>query len=52
MEPYGEYQTLNEAIDRLVAEMAEIEPNLVRDEAREMLSEAVRYLIRSAGRVD
>jgi RNA polymerase-interacting CarD/CdnL/TRCF family regulator len=52
VEEYDEYQLLNEALDRLVAEMARIEPNLVRDEAREELSDVVRKLIRSAGPVD
>jgi hypothetical protein len=52
LETYDEYQALNEALDRLVAEMARIEPNLVRTEAREVLSEAVRKLIRIAGPVD
>ncbi len=52
METYDEYQVLNQAIDRLVGAMAQIEPNLLRDEAREVLSEAVRKLIRSVGAVD
>jgi RNA polymerase-interacting CarD/CdnL/TRCF family regulator len=49
LEKYDEYHLLNEAIDRLVDEMAQIEPNLSRDEAHKVLSEAVRKLIRSAG---
>jgi hypothetical protein len=52
LEPYDEYLDLNEAIDTLITEMARIEPELVRDEAREVLSKAVRELIRSAGTVD
>jgi hypothetical protein len=52
LEPYDEYLDLNEAIDTLITEMARIEPELVRDEAREVLSKAVRELIRSAGTGD
>jgi hypothetical protein len=52
LEPYDEYLDLNEAIDTLIIEMARIGPELVRDEAREVLSKAVRELIRSAGTVD
>ncbi len=52
METYDEYHPLNEAIDRLVDEMARMETNLVRDEAREVLSEVVQRLIRSAGPAD
>ena len=52
METYDEYHLLNEALDRLVAEMLRIEPNLLRVEVREVLSEAVRKLIRSVGTVD
>jgi hypothetical protein len=52
LEPYDEYLDLNEAIDTLITEMARIEPELVRDEAREVLSKAVRKLIRSAGTGD
>ncbi len=52
METFDEYHLLNEAIDRLVDEMAQIEPNLFRDEARKVLSEIVRKLIRSAGTLD
>jgi hypothetical protein len=52
LEPYDEYLDLNEAIDTLITEMARIEPELVRDEAREVLSKAVRELKRSAGTGD
>jgi hypothetical protein len=52
LETYDEYHLLNEAIDRLVAEMTRIEPNLVCDEACEVLREVVRRLIRSAGMVN
>ena len=51
VETYDEYHLLNEAIDCLVAEMARLEPNLIHDEVREVLSEVVRRLIRNAGPV-
>jgi hypothetical protein len=52
LEPYDGCLDLNEAIDTLIIEMARIGPDLVRDEAREMLSKAVLELIRRAGTVD
>jgi hypothetical protein len=45
MDHYGD-EALNEAIDELIAQMARLEPDLVEEEAREVIAETVGHLLR------
>ncbi len=51
MEHYGD-EALNAAIDELIAQMARLEPGLVREEAREVIAETVVELLRDVGKID
>ena len=42
----------NEAIEELVAQMARIEPDLIKEEAREVIAETVEHLLRDVGKVE
>ena len=44
--------TLSEAIDELIAQMARLEPDLITEEAREVIAETVEHLLRDVGKVD
>jgi hypothetical protein len=48
---YGD-EALNGTIDELVAQMARIEPGLIQDEAREVITETVGELLRDVGKID
>jgi hypothetical protein len=45
-------ETLSEAIDELIAQMARLEPDLITEEAREVIAETVEHLLRDVGKVD
>jgi hypothetical protein len=51
MDHYGD-ETVNEAIDELIAQMARVEPDLIKEEAREVIAETVGHLLRDVGKVD
>ena len=51
MDHYGD-EALNEAIDELIAQMARLEPDLLKEEAREVIAETVGHLLRDVGKVD
>jgi hypothetical protein len=51
MNHYGD-EALNEAIDQLIAHMARVEPDLIEEEAREVIAETVGHLLRDVGKVD
>ena len=51
MEHY-EDKALNGAIDELIAQMARVEPDLLQEEAREVIVRTVEDLIREVGTVD
>jgi hypothetical protein len=51
MDHYGD-EALNEAIDELIAQMSRVEPDLIKEEAREVISETVGYLLKDVGKVD
>ena len=51
MDHYGD-EALNEAIDELIAQMARVEPDLIKTEAREVIAETVGHLLRDVGKVD
>jgi hypothetical protein len=51
MDQYGD-EPLNEAIDQLIAHMARVEPDLLKEEAREVIAETVGHLLRDVGKVD
>ena len=50
MDHYGD-EALNEAIDELIAQMARVEPDLIKEEAREVMAETVGHLLRDVGKV-
>jgi hypothetical protein len=52
MDHYGDDEALNEAIDELIAQMAQLEPYLIKEEAREVIAETVEHLLRDVGKVD
>jgi hypothetical protein len=52
MDQYGDDEALNDAIDELIAQMSRLEPNLIKEEAREVLAETVEHLLRDVGKVD
>jgi hypothetical protein len=45
-------ETLSEAIDELIAQMARLEPDLITEETREVIAETVEHLLRDVGKVD
>jgi hypothetical protein len=45
-------EALNEAIDELIAQMARLEPDLIKEEAHEVIIETVEHLLRDVGKVD
>lgn len=47
-----EDEALNAAIDELIAQMARLEPELIREEAREVIADNVGELLRDAGKID
>ena len=51
MDHYGD-EALNEAIDELIVQMARLEPDLIKEEAREVIAETVGHLLRDVGKVD
>jgi hypothetical protein len=51
MEHY-EDEALNGAIDELIAQMARVEPYLLQEEAREVITRTVEDLLREVGTVD
>ena len=51
MEDYGD-EALNGAIDELIAQMARVEPDLLQEEAREVIVRTVEDLIREVGTID
>jgi hypothetical protein len=51
MEHYGD-EALNGAIEELIAQMARVEPGLIRDEALEVIEETVGQLLRDVGKID
>jgi hypothetical protein len=52
MDHYGDDEALSEAIDKLIAQMARVEPDLIKEEAREVIAETVGQLLRDVGKVD
>ena len=51
MDHYGD-EPLNEAIDELIAQMARVEPDLIKEEVREVIAETVGQLLKDVGKVD
>ena len=51
MNRYGD-EALNEAIDELIVQMARLEPDLLKEEAREVIAETVGHILRDVGKVD
>ena len=51
MDHYGD-EALNKAIDELIVRMARLEPDLLKEEAREVIAETVGHLLRDVGKVD
>ncbi len=47
-----EDEALNGAIDELIAQMARVQPDLLQEEAREMIVRTVEDLLREVGTVD
>ena len=47
-----EDEALNVAVDELIAQMARLEPRLIREEAREVIAETVGELLRDVGKID
>ncbi len=45
-------EALNETIDALITQMARLEPDLIKEEAREVIVETVGHLLRDVGKVD
>jgi hypothetical protein len=52
MHHYGDDEALNEAIDELIAQMARLEPDLLKVEAHEVIAETVAHLLRDVGKID
>jgi hypothetical protein len=52
MDHYGDDEALNEAINELIAQMARVEPDLIKEEAREVIADTVGQLLRDVGKVD
>ena len=51
MDHFGD-EALNEAIDELIAQMARVEPDLIKEEVREVIAETVGHLLKDVGKVD
>ena len=51
MNHYGD-EALNDAIDELIAQMARVEPNLIQEQAREVIADTVGELLRDVGKID
>jgi hypothetical protein len=51
MDNYGD-EAVTEAIDELIAQMARVEPDLIKEEAHEVIVETVEHLLRDVGKVD
>jgi len=51
MDNYGD-EAVTEAIDELIAQMARVEPDLIKEEAYEVIVETVEHLLRDVGKVD
>jgi hypothetical protein len=51
MDHYGD-EPLNDAIDQLIAQMARLEPDLIKEEAREVIADTVGHLLKDVGKVD
>jgi hypothetical protein len=49
---YYEDEALNEAIDELIAQMTRVEPDLIKEEAREVIAGTVGHLLRDVRKVD
>ena len=49
---HHEDEGLNEAIDELIAQMVRLEPDLIKEEAREVIAETVGQLLRDVGKVE
>jgi len=47
-----EDEALNEAIDQLIARMTRLKPDLIKEEAREVIAGTVGHLLRDVGKVD
>ena len=47
-----EDEALNVAVDELIAQMARLEPDLIREEAREVIVETVGELLGDVGKID
>jgi hypothetical protein len=45
-------ETLSEAIDELIAQVAQLESDLITEEARKVIAETVGHLLRDVGKVD
>lgn len=45
-------EALNETIDALITQMSRLEPDLINEEAREVIVETVGRLLRDVGKVD
>ncbi len=45
-------EALNDAIDELIAQMARAEPNLIQEQAREVIADTVGELLRDVGKID
>jgi hypothetical protein len=52
MDHYRDDEALNEAIDELIAQMARLDSDLIKEEAREVIAETVGHLLRDVGKVD
>jgi len=50
-EEYGD-EALYGAIEELIAQMARVDPGLIRGEAREVITETVGELLRDVGKID
>ncbi len=51
MEGYGD-EALKGAVEELIAQMVQVEPGLIQDEAREVITETVGELLRDVGKID
>ena len=49
---YYEDEALNDAIDELITQMARVEPDLIQEEAREVIARTVEGVLRDVGTVD
>ena len=49
---YYEDKALNDALNELISQMAPVEPNLLQEEAREVIARTVAELLGEVGTVD